>query len=314
MRMILRTGPRIIARILAGATAIALAGGGLGACGGATVVSTSDGRVRVVVAENFWGSLAAQIGGPDADVTSIITNPATDPHDYEPSAADARSIATAQYVIVNGIGYDAWAQHLLAADPAPGRTVLNVGDLLGLHAGDNPHQWYSPAAVHRFIARVTSDLERIDPRHRDAYERREHALGSSGLRTYHQLVAQIRHEFAGTPIGASESIMAPLATALGLHMMTPASLLDAIAEGNEPTEADKATADAQIETHKVEVFVYNTQNATPDVQRLVDEARRAHIPVTTVTETLAPAGVSFQTWQTRELRALLAALQRRGRA
>ena len=104
--------------------------------------------------------------------------------------------------------------------------------------------------------------------------------------------------------------MAPWAETLGLKLMTPESFLDAIAEGNEPTASDKATVDAQIRDHKIKVFVFNSQNSTPDVQRLVDAARHADIPVVTVTETLTPENATFQAWQVRELRALLAALAR----
>src|SRR6266536_1394144 len=96
----------------------------------------------VVAAENFWGSIARQLGGTHVAETSIITNPSADPHDYEPAASDARTIASAQLVIVNGIGYDPWAQKLLAANPVQGRRTLTVGTLLGLKDGDNPHQWY----------------------------------------------------------------------------------------------------------------------------------------------------------------------------
>src|SRR4051794_8865788 len=83
--------------------------------------------LRVVAAENFWGSIASQIGGSKVQVTSIIDTPNTDPHDYEPTPADARTIAGAQLVIVNGVGYDPWATKLLAANPVSGRTVLTVG-------------------------------------------------------------------------------------------------------------------------------------------------------------------------------------------
>ena len=54
------------------------------------------------------------------------------------------------------------------------------------------------------------------------------------------------------------------------------------------------------------MFVFNTQNATPDVQHLVRSARAKNIPVTTVTETLTPAGATFQAWQSRQLAALQA--------
>src|SRR5947207_8312662 len=88
--------------------------------------------LQVVAAENFWGSIAAQLGGNRVQVTSVITSPATDPHDYEPTAADARTMAGAQMAIVNGIGYDPWASKLIAANPVHGRTVLDVGDLVGI--------------------------------------------------------------------------------------------------------------------------------------------------------------------------------------
>src|SRR6059058_5461974 len=87
---------------------------GLAGCG--AVSDASGGRLRVVAAENFWGSIAAQLGGNRVHVTSVIHNPATDPHDYEPTAADARALAEAQLVVANGLGYDPWADKLLDAN------------------------------------------------------------------------------------------------------------------------------------------------------------------------------------------------------
>ena len=65
----------------------------------------------------------------------MIVNPSTDPHSYEPTAADGVAFARSQMAIVNGIGYDAWASKLIAANPSELRAVLNVGDLLGLKRG-----------------------------------------------------------------------------------------------------------------------------------------------------------------------------------
>ena len=120
-----------------------LATTGVSACGLAAG-SSASGKVEVVAAENFWGSIATQVGGDHAHVTSLIVNPDTDPHDYEPTPADAKLIAGAKYVIVNGAGYDAWALKLLAANPVAGRVVLTIGDFIGKKEGDNPHMWYSP--------------------------------------------------------------------------------------------------------------------------------------------------------------------------
>src|SRR5439155_24577496 len=102
----------------------------LAACGlSQTPAGSVSGKVQVVAAENFWGSIAAQVGGEHASVTSIIANPDTDPHDYDPTPQDARTIAQAKYVIVHGLGYDPWAGKLLNANPTAGRVVLTIGDL-----------------------------------------------------------------------------------------------------------------------------------------------------------------------------------------
>ena len=113
-------------------------------------------------------------------------------------------------------------------------------------------------------------------------------------------------------VGASESLFTPLASALGLRLLTPPSFLNAVAEGSDPTAADKATVDRQIATKAISLFVFNRQNSTPDVERLVGAANAAGIPVATITETLTPQGGTFQDWQTRQLHAIAASLAAAG--
>jgi zinc/manganese transport system substrate-binding protein len=265
-------------------------------------------QIHVVAAENFWGSLATQLGGNRVQVTSVIANPATDPHDYEPSAVDARTFAGAQMAIVNGVGYDSWASKLIAANPVKGRVVLTVGDLVGVKAGGNPHRWYSPADVQQAIAAIVRDYSKLDPKDAAYFARRKSLLETKGLAQYKGLIATIKRRFGGTRVGASESVFAPLAQALGLKLVTPPSFLKAISEGAEPTAADKTTIDRQIAKKQIEVWVFNSQNSTPDVTRLTDAARRKGIPVTTITETLTPASATFEQWQVRQLKALVLAL------
>jgi len=300
----------------AGAVALAVAALALtSACStagtaGADTGSGGSGRVvRVVAAENFWGSIAAQLGGSHAQVTSIITNPDTDPHSYEPTTADARTLTTAQLAVVNGIGYDGWADKLLATNADSGRTELNVGDLVGIKPGGNPHRWYSPADVRQVIARMTADYKQLDPADAAYFDQRESVFESQTLAPYNQLIASIRATYAGTPIGASESIVTPLAEGLGLKMMTPESFLDAMSEGSDPTAADKSLIDQQIRDRQIKIYVYNTQNSTPDVTAQVQLARQEGIPVATVTETLSPAADTFEQWQVSELQGIQAALK-----
>jgi zinc/manganese transport system substrate-binding protein len=270
--------------------------------------SGKSGKLQVVAAENFWGSLASQLGGTRVRVQSIIADPNTDPHSYEPTASDGRRIADAQFVIVNGIGYDTWASHLIAANGAK-VTVLDVGKLTRVSAGGNPHQWYSPANVQAVIDRITGEYKQLDPKHASYYTDKRAQLLEHGFTDYHRLLTTIRSRFAGVPIGASESIFEPMARSLGLKLITPSGFYDAITEGTDPTAQDKATVDRQASRREIKVWVYNNQNATPDVQRVTSEARAAHVPIVTVTETLSPADVSFQTWQVDQLRSLEDALE-----
>jgi zinc/manganese transport system substrate-binding protein len=264
----------------------------------------------VVAAENFWGSIAQQLAGSKATVTSIIVNPDTDPHSYQPSAGDARTMAGAKFAIVNGIGYDKWASQLLAANPVSGRTVLDVGNLLGMKEGDNPHQWYSPSSVQKVINAITAAYDKIDPADKAYFAAQKKHFETVSLKPYDQLRAQIRQRFAGVPVGYSESIFQPLGQSLGLKLLTPYSFAKAIAEGTEISAQDKETVDAQAQRRLIKVWIYNSQNATPDIQRINAICRARGIPIATVTETLSPAGDSFEQWQVAELRGLIAALHR----
>jgi zinc/manganese transport system substrate-binding protein len=278
-------------------------------CGSkSTSAAAPNGVLQVVAAENFWGSIASQLGGSKVRVESVISSAATDPHDYEPTAADARTLAGAQLVIENGIGYDPWAEKLIAANPLSGRIVLNAGDLLGIKPGGNPHRWYSPHDVQRMIDAIVRDYAKLEPKNSSYFARQKAHFEASGLAQYKGLIATIKRNFHGVPVGASESIFAPLAQSLRLKLLTPPTFLKAISEGADPTAADKTMIDRQVAGKQIKVWVFNSQNSTPDVKRVTEAARRRGIPVTTITETLVPASASFQEWQSRQLRALAAAL------
>ena len=160
------------------------------------------------------------------------------------------------------------------------------------------------------ISAIVADYKQLDPGDAAYFDRQKASFETKGLGAYKAELALIKRKYAGVAVGASESIFAPLAQALGLDLLTPYSFLKAISEGTEPTAGDKTTIDAQIADKKVKVWVYNSQNSTPDVQRFTDEAHSKGIPVTTITETLTPATATFQAWQLAQLKALAAALHK----
>jgi zinc/manganese transport system substrate-binding protein len=277
-------------------------------CAGTGAAESRTSKPHIVAAENVWGSIAAQLAGPDATVTSVINDPATDPHSYEPTVADARQVSAARLVIVNGIGYDRWATQLVAASPAPHRLTLTVGSLLHLRTGDNPHQWYDPASIERVTTAITRDLQRIDPAHAAEYAARRTTFNRQSLAGYHAEIARIRRTYAGVAVGASESIFAPLARALGLRLLTPQHFMNAVAEGTDVSAADATIAEDQLARRQIKVWVYNAQNVSPEIEHLGSLARAHGIPIATITETLTPRRASFQRWQTAQLTGLEHAL------
>ncbi len=279
------------------------------ACGTSFEASTSgDGPVQVVAAENFWGSIAAQVGGSHVHVTSIIADPNADPHSYEPTAADARTVAEAQYVIVNGAGYDPWADKLLQANPVNGRKELNVGNFNGKHEGDNPHMWYNPDYVTAVANKIRDDLKVLDPADAAAFDQTAQSFLTTGLAQYHNLITSIKAKYSGSPVGATESIFSYLAPALGLNLITPYSYLKAVSEGQDISAADEATVEQQINQKQIKVLIYNAQNTPNNIQALINLAKAKNIPVATITETLTPANVSFQEWQSSQLQGIQSAL------
>jgi zinc/manganese transport system substrate-binding protein len=193
----------------------------------------------------------------------------------------------------------------VAASPDPARVTVDVGLLVGVPAGGDPHRWYHPSDVHAVIAAITDGYKKLDPANAAYYDARRRVFETIDLARYDSLIADIKAKYAGTPIGASESVVTGLAEATGLVILTPERFMAAVSEGTGPNAADKATVDAQIRSKEIKVLIYNRQNATPDVAALVQEARTAGVPVVTVTETMVPVTGTFQDWQTAQLEAAL---------
>jgi zinc/manganese transport system substrate-binding protein len=187
---------------------------------------------------------------------------------------------------------------------------VDVGALLHLAAGANPHRWYYPRDVRAVIDAITADYQRVDPADSGYFAARRSWLLRFGFARYDRLRRAIRAAYGGTPVGYSESIFQGLGEDLGLRLLTPFGFVKAIAEGTDVTAGERTTVAEQVTRHHIAVWVFNSQNVTPDVAAVNRLVRAANVPVTSVTETLAPAAASFEQWQVGELEALQAALRR----
>jgi zinc/manganese transport system substrate-binding protein len=267
-------------------------------------------KMSVVAGENFWGSLISQLGGSRTQVLSVVSDPNADPHEYSSNSQNAQAIATAALVIVNGAGYDDWALKLIAASNTPHQIVLNVAYLLGKKAGDNPHFWYSPYYVNDTVKAMYLDLISIDPSD-TAYFTQQYASLNASLGQYNARISEIRQQFAGTKVAATEDIFVYLANATGLDVVSPPAFMEAVAEGNEPSAQSVVQFQQLIQSGNFSVLVYNAQTVTPLTQNIKAMAAAKGIPIVAVTETIQPPDVSFQDWMNAQLITLQNALNAR---
>lgn len=264
--------------------------------------------LNVVAAENFYGDIAEQLGGPSVKVSSILTNPDQDPHLFEASASTARDIAAARIVIYNGVNYDPWMTKLLSASRPKGREVIEVAQLVHRKVGDNPHLWYDPATMPALARELSAMLMRLDPANRDDYERRLAAFKAAILPISNK-IAELRQKYAGTPVTATEPVFGYMAEAIGLKMRNARFQL-AVMNDAEPSASEIAAFQKDLKTRAVKVLLYNNQTSEELTERMRELAKSAGVPVVGVSET-APPGTRFQDWMLSELADLDDALSRK---
>ena len=274
---------------------------------GADAGADSRPTVRVVAAENSWGSVAAQIGGRDVTVTSLISRPDADPHLFATDAAEAATLARAQVVVENGAGYDPWMRSLLGANGGNPR-IVDVASVLHIRGSNpNPHLWYAIGRVHAVAAAIATALTRVAPQDAATF-RANLARFDASLRPLEATLATIRTRFHNVGVVYTERVPGYLLAAAHLDNKTPAGFAQAIEDGVDPGAADTVAMQRLLEHHDVNVLLYNVQAVTPVTAQMRALARTHGIPVVGVSETM-PAGAStYQQWQLSQLRALLHAL------
>ena len=268
--------------------------------------NTTGGGIKIVAAEGFYGNIAQQLGGDKVSVTSILSNPNVDPHEYESNVQDAIAIANADIVIENGLSYDTWMDKLIEASPDAERIVIVAGDVAPDVLMDNPHIWYGIDNASAIADTIVNTLIKKDPVDEQLFRQNLVAFNNSLAPIAAKLV-DMREQYGGTAIGLTETVYLYQTEPMRLGVLTPFSFERAIAEGNDPSAQDVNTANKQIAEKKISVLIYNSQTVTPITTNLVNAARAQGIPVVSVTETM-PAGTTYQQWITDELSALESAL------
>ena len=307
-RPVPRAGTVLVAILAVAAIAV-----GLGSCSGDDSASGSPegdcpvAPVSVVATIGPWGSIAEELAGDCAHVTTIVDGSRGDPHDVEPTPADRAAIEDADVVITNGLGYDAWADDALAAASSEPAVVV-AGEVTGQETGANPHAWYDPAIVREAATAITQALQEASPTEAEEYYTSRFQTWEQSLAPYDAAIERVRAGAAGRPYAATEPVFDPMAAALGLLDVTPSGFSKSVSNGAEPSPGDVAAFDAVLSGGKAAVLIDNSQTDSAMARQLATRATGSSVPVVEVTETAPASATSFVAWQVAQLDALAAAL------
>lgn len=281
----------------------------LSACqpAGGNPASGASTNIPIVAAENFYGNIFQQLGGTHVSVTSILSDPNADPHEYESNVQDALAVSKAKIVIENGDGYDSWMDKLLSASPNSNRIVLVAANIATHKLVDNPHVWYGIDNISTIAQAMTTALKKADSADATSFDNNLQAFLQS-LTPIKQKMSEIKAKYTGTPVGLTEDIYLYQAIPLGLDVLTPFAFQKAIAEGNDPPANTVIMVNNQVNSHQIKILIYNEQTVTPITTNLQNAATRQHIPIVPVTETMPP-GKTYQKWMLDQLNLLEQALQ-----
>lgn len=267
-----------------------------------------DQGITVVASTDVWGSVAQAVAGDHATVTSILKSATDDPHSYEASPSDAAAISDATLVVYNGGGYDHWVDDVLA-----GHQNAATVDAYSLVAPDpsgrpaNEHVFYDLATAKAVATRIADKLAADDPTNADAYRTNAQAFGKQADGVIATETA-IGSAHPGSSVVSTEPVAYYLLARAGVTDRTPAAFAAAAEHGDDPAPVDVAAVLDLLTGRQVQALLVNPQTESPAAKQVQDAARKAGVPLVTVTETL-PEGHDYLSWQRATVDQLANALQ-----
>lgn len=295
-----------LSRRAAGIVVLGLVALGLSGCATSSATAPT-GQIQVVASTNAWGSIAEAIGGDSVNVTSLITDPNQDPHDFQSSANNLQTVSNAQLILENGGGYDDFMDQLIdtANTKAP---VLNAVELSGMTVGDgfNEHVWYSLPTAEKVAEQIASQLSVIDPSNAQKY--------STNLQEFETQLNQLIAKQAsmaevndGKEVAVTEPVPLYLLIDAGLSNATPEEFSEAIEQGTDAPPAVLEQMKQLLSARTVALLAVNAQTTGPQTDAVVAAAQAAGVPVVDFTETL-PTGLDYLSWMTQNLNNVSSAL------
>jgi len=277
------------------------------ACGSATPPPAGP---SVVATTDVYGAVASAVGGPGVSVTSLIRSADADPHEYEPTPADALAVSRATVFIANGGGYDEFASKLF--DAASAKPISVVVTSLSSDDSDAPdfneHVWYDLPTIKKLADYLATSLGTADQPNANRYldNAKKFDAQVDGLMAK---VAAIKAKHAGVKVAITEPVPGYLLDAAGLVVVTPPEFSEAVEEGTDPPAAVVTANNATFAEAKV--LVENAQTTGPITAQAEQAAAANRVPVVKVTETLPEGVTDYVVWMNGQVDALAAALDAR---
>lgn len=267
-------------------------------------------RLSVVTSTNVYGSIVAAVAGDRAEITTLIEDPAADPHSYESTPAAALAVADADLVLYNGGGYDDWVGELVQSTGGQ-RTVVDVTELSGLAGNEvNEHLWYRLPTMQQLAGTLAADLGTLDPAHAAEYTAN---AAEFVARTTDEVIVPaqaIGTAHPGARVAVTEPVPGYLIETAGLTDATPPAFAEAVEEDTDPPAAVLAQALALFDPDPVRALILNSQTESPTTDQLRTAAQNAGVPVIEFTETLPPGQTDYLNWMRDQVDELAAALNR----
>ncbi|WP_341703282.1 metal ABC transporter substrate-binding protein [Ferrovibrio sp.] len=267
--------------------------------------------LAVVASFSVLGDMVREIGGSDVTVTTLVP-PGGDAHVYQPRPADAKRIAGARLVMVNGLGMEGWLDRLIAASGYRGPVVVvsdgvtpqtmqaeadhghNHGHSHGPRKAvvTDPHAWQDLANGAVYARNITEALAAADPAHADAYRTR----GSAYLARLKELDAWVKAQIAAVPaekrrIITSHDAFGYFGRAYGIEFLAPVG----ISTDAEPSAAGVSRLIRQMRREKIRALFVENMTDQRLVRQLASETG-AELGGTLYSDSLSPAGGPADTY------------------
>ncbi len=236
---------------------------------------TQANKIQAVATFSILGDLVRNVGGDRVDVTTLV-GPNGDAHVYSPTPGDARKLAAANIVFVNGLGLEGWMTRLVAASGTKAPTVIVTKGVTPRHMQDgenrgrsaiDPHAWQSIADAKIYIANIRNGLVAIDPAGKSIYD----ANATAYLAKLGELESAVKAAIDSIPadrrkIITTHDAFGYFGAAYGMTFIAP----EGVSTEAEPSAKDVARIITQIKKQKIPaVFLENISDP-----RLIDQIAR----------------------------------------